>query len=361
MQRTAGLRRPGAAALDLAYVAAGFTDGFFETGLSPWDVAAGLAAGHRGRWPGGQLHRRARLHGPQGMRGRQPAHLRPAGAHADQILEVCRPDARSWQHRPGPPQTPGTAAHPAQPATGACTPPDGRTPGAGRTPAGAWVASALARSRRARPSIPSDSSANPMSAYRPSRPGPGSCRTATDRPSMSIKAGPPAPAAAFTVTSRDSCSISCANCSPRPRSAGASTASGCKQRLVHQRHHRCMPEGAADGHQTGAAPATAPRERERRPAYPPGNAGWLRSRRRRRSSRTPRPRRPGWTRALRASAARSRAMRASGSAPPAGAAQDQAPPRTPGLQWQSSPFVRPAAPARRRGRHWPRDGPTSSS
>lgn len=41
MKRTAGLRRPGAAALDLAYVAAGFTDGFFETGLKPWDVAAG--------------------------------------------------------------------------------------------------------------------------------------------------------------------------------------------------------------------------------------------------------------------------------------------------------------------------------
>ncbi len=41
MQRTAGLRRPGSAALDLAYVAAGFTEGFFETGLQPWDVAAG--------------------------------------------------------------------------------------------------------------------------------------------------------------------------------------------------------------------------------------------------------------------------------------------------------------------------------
>ena len=41
MQRTAGLRRPGAAALDLAYVAAGFADGFFESGLSIWDVAAG--------------------------------------------------------------------------------------------------------------------------------------------------------------------------------------------------------------------------------------------------------------------------------------------------------------------------------
>jgi myo-inositol-1(or 4)-monophosphatase len=41
MKRAAGLRRPGAAALDLAYVAAGFTDAFFETGLQPWDVAAG--------------------------------------------------------------------------------------------------------------------------------------------------------------------------------------------------------------------------------------------------------------------------------------------------------------------------------
>ncbi len=41
MPRTAGVRRPGAAALDLAYVAAGFTDGFFEANLQPWDVAAG--------------------------------------------------------------------------------------------------------------------------------------------------------------------------------------------------------------------------------------------------------------------------------------------------------------------------------
>jgi myo-inositol-1(or 4)-monophosphatase len=39
--RTAGLRRAGAAALDLAYVAAGRLDGFWEIGLSPWDMAAG--------------------------------------------------------------------------------------------------------------------------------------------------------------------------------------------------------------------------------------------------------------------------------------------------------------------------------
>jgi myo-inositol-1(or 4)-monophosphatase len=37
----AGLRRPGAAALDLAYVAAGRCDGFWEMGLKPWDTAAG--------------------------------------------------------------------------------------------------------------------------------------------------------------------------------------------------------------------------------------------------------------------------------------------------------------------------------
>ncbi len=41
IESTAGLRRPGAAALDLAYVAAGFYDGFWEVGLNPWDVAAG--------------------------------------------------------------------------------------------------------------------------------------------------------------------------------------------------------------------------------------------------------------------------------------------------------------------------------
>src|SRR5256714_436493 len=40
-EETAGVRRPGAAALDLAYVAAGRLDGFWEFGLSPWDMAAG--------------------------------------------------------------------------------------------------------------------------------------------------------------------------------------------------------------------------------------------------------------------------------------------------------------------------------
>ena len=42
MSKVAGLRRFGAASLDLAYVAAGRVDGFWEYGLSPWDVAAGI-------------------------------------------------------------------------------------------------------------------------------------------------------------------------------------------------------------------------------------------------------------------------------------------------------------------------------
>lgn len=57
MEQTAGVRRPGSAALDLAYVAAGRVDAFFEIGLSPWDTAAGLlliqeAGGHVGTLSG---------------------------------------------------------------------------------------------------------------------------------------------------------------------------------------------------------------------------------------------------------------------------------------------------------------------
>ncbi len=40
-EKVSGIRRAGAAALDLAYVAAGRVDGFWEPGLAPWDVAAG--------------------------------------------------------------------------------------------------------------------------------------------------------------------------------------------------------------------------------------------------------------------------------------------------------------------------------
>jgi len=57
-ERFEDLRRPGAAALDLAWVAAGVFDGFFELGLGTWDVAAGAllieeAGGVVSDWQGG--------------------------------------------------------------------------------------------------------------------------------------------------------------------------------------------------------------------------------------------------------------------------------------------------------------------
>ncbi|WJW74530.1 inositol-1-monophosphatase [Thiohalobacter sp. IOR34] len=42
LMQTSGIRRPGSAALDLAYVAAGRLDGFWEIGLNIWDIAAGV-------------------------------------------------------------------------------------------------------------------------------------------------------------------------------------------------------------------------------------------------------------------------------------------------------------------------------
>jgi myo-inositol-1(or 4)-monophosphatase len=59
MLKTSGVRRAGSAALDLAYVAAGRFDGFWEIGLNPWDIAAGVllireAGGLVGDFRGGE-------------------------------------------------------------------------------------------------------------------------------------------------------------------------------------------------------------------------------------------------------------------------------------------------------------------
>jgi len=58
MERTQGIRRLGSAAMDLAYVACGRCDGFYEYGLSPWDVAGGAylvqkAGGYVSNFSGG--------------------------------------------------------------------------------------------------------------------------------------------------------------------------------------------------------------------------------------------------------------------------------------------------------------------
>jgi myo-inositol-1(or 4)-monophosphatase len=92
MGEVAGVRRFGSAALDLAYVAAGRYDGFFEYGLQPWDIAAGLilvreaggyvseiSGGHHIMESGDVLAANDRLHLPLGalLRG-SPATKRAA-------------------------------------------------------------------------------------------------------------------------------------------------------------------------------------------------------------------------------------------------------------------------------------------
>ncbi len=68
---THGVRRAGSAALDLAYVACGRLDGFWEFGLNPWDMAAGILLIARGRRPMfGHARRPGALRGPH-LAGRQ--------------------------------------------------------------------------------------------------------------------------------------------------------------------------------------------------------------------------------------------------------------------------------------------------
>ncbi|WP_295852234.1 inositol monophosphatase family protein [uncultured Xylophilus sp.] len=111
MQRTAGVRRPGAAALDLAYVAAGFSDGFFETGLQPWDVAAGSllvteAGGLIGNFTGESdfLHQRECVAGNPRIYGLLVGILNKHSKFAG--VDDKRSVARALRSGPGAPGTP---------------------------------------------------------------------------------------------------------------------------------------------------------------------------------------------------------------------------------------------------------------
>ena len=77
---TSGIRRPGAASLDLVDVAAGRFDGFWELMLAPWDIAAGIAAGAGGGWRGD---------GPVGADGRAGTHRARGGESGDPRMAVA--------------------------------------------------------------------------------------------------------------------------------------------------------------------------------------------------------------------------------------------------------------------------------
>ncbi len=90
MRHTAGIRRWGTASLDLAYVAAGRFDGFWERNLSPWDIAAGLllvreAGGYVTAIDGepARLDGRSILAANDGLHGRLVALLSAAAGEAE--------------------------------------------------------------------------------------------------------------------------------------------------------------------------------------------------------------------------------------------------------------------------------------
>ena len=104
MQSCAGIRRPGAAALDLCYVAAGWYDGFFETGLNPWDIAAGSliiteAGGLVGNFTGEAdfMHQREIVAGSPKVYGQLVTLLAPYTKviKADEVPHVLAPHATS--------------------------------------------------------------------------------------------------------------------------------------------------------------------------------------------------------------------------------------------------------------------------
>jgi myo-inositol-1(or 4)-monophosphatase len=103
MQNCAGLRRPGSAALDLCYVAAGYYDGFFETGLNPWDIAAGSlliteAGGLIGNFTGEADY----LYQREAVAGNPKVYA--------QMVQILGPYSRVISADDGPPSAPAAAA-----------------------------------------------------------------------------------------------------------------------------------------------------------------------------------------------------------------------------------------------------------
>jgi len=90
LMRAQGVRRDGSAALNLCYLAAGRFDGFWESALSPWDLAAGVLIV---REAGGVVTDHAG--GPLRLDGRQITAANPA-LHA-RMLEVLAPHRAAWQ------------------------------------------------------------------------------------------------------------------------------------------------------------------------------------------------------------------------------------------------------------------------
>jgi myo-inositol-1(or 4)-monophosphatase len=83
------IRRPGAAALDLAYTACGIVDGFFEFQLSPWDIAAGAIMVEEA---GGVI---SDMHGGDAYLETGDVLCGTAGTHRD-LLRIVQRHKKEW-------------------------------------------------------------------------------------------------------------------------------------------------------------------------------------------------------------------------------------------------------------------------
>jgi hypothetical protein len=100
-ERSHGMRRAGSAALDLAYVACGRLDGFYEKGLKPWDIAGRRADGDGSRRHRRRVQRRIGLPVQGRHHCRQPENLRPDGRPADPVPRTpAAPAANKLAGRP---------------------------------------------------------------------------------------------------------------------------------------------------------------------------------------------------------------------------------------------------------------------
>ncbi len=97
--RSHGVRRAGSAALDLAYVAAGRLDAFWEFNLNPWDTAAGILLVEEAGGQGNGVFRRAFPAGQPGDSGLERTDPRRAGG----LLrgDVCRAESGADPHAAG--------------------------------------------------------------------------------------------------------------------------------------------------------------------------------------------------------------------------------------------------------------------
>jgi len=198
MKSCAGVRRPGAAALDLCYVAAGWYDGFFETGLSPWDIAAGSlmiteAGGLIGNFTGESdyLHQREVVAGTPKVYGQLVQMLAPF----TRVIKEAAPAGAEAPPEPQAPQPPDATAAFVQ-AGGSPAAAQSAAPGSADESAGVALAAEPVKRAPIRVKKPAAAAATALPAEAaPPRPAARTAPRSSNRPAPHAKPRAPRPGA----------------------------------------------------------------------------------------------------------------------------------------------------------------------